>query len=182
VRYRLRVAAVREVARSALWSRWAALLLLASLGALALLVLRGEAFEGAALDAAPPQHDYYKVLGVARGADAAEIKRAFRRQSLRYHADKCGGAECAREFLLVSEAYEVLRDPQRRAVYDELEVVAAGALRSAAAELTADNFERLVLSGDREAPWVIQVYTEWHRSARSFAQSECRAAPRRACR
>jgi DnaJ-class molecular chaperone len=61
--------------------------------------------------------DYYEVLGVAPGAGAEEIKRAYRQLARRYHPD-ISGDERGAAFLEVSRAYEVLRDPQRRRAYD----------------------------------------------------------------
>jgi molecular chaperone DnaJ len=61
--------------------------------------------------------DYYDVLGVAPGAGAEEIKRAYRQLARRYHPD-ISGDERGAAFLEVSRAYEVLRDPQRRRSYD----------------------------------------------------------------
>ncbi|CAD7922763.1 unnamed protein product [Amoebophrya sp. A120] len=57
----------------------------------------------------------YDVLGINRSATAAEIKRAFRQRSLEAHPDKKGSDT---EFLQVKEAYDVLRDPNRRRLYD----------------------------------------------------------------
>jgi len=65
--------------------------------------------------------DYYAVLGVARTADEAEIKKAYRKLAMRYHPDKVGVAEkvaAEAKFKEIAEAYEVLRDPEKRAVYD----------------------------------------------------------------
>lgn len=65
------------------------------------------------------KRDYYEVLGVARSADATEIKKAYRAQAIKYHPDKNpddpGAAEKFRE---AAEAYEVLKDPEKRARYD----------------------------------------------------------------
>jgi DnaJ-class molecular chaperone len=61
--------------------------------------------------------DYYDVLGVAPGAGAEEIKRAYRQLARRYHPD-ISGDERGAAFLEVSRAYQVLRDPQRRRAYD----------------------------------------------------------------
>ncbi|MGI9383999.1 MAG: DnaJ domain-containing protein, partial [Methyloligellaceae bacterium] len=62
---------------------------------------------------------YYDVLGVNRGADEAEVKVAFRRLAKECHPDTCGGDPAAEQrFKEVNEAYEALKDPQRRAAYD----------------------------------------------------------------
>lgn len=64
--------------------------------------------------------DYYKILGLSPKATDEEIKAAFRRLALRYHPDKNPGDSLAEEkFRLISEAYSVLGDPQKRAEYDE---------------------------------------------------------------
>ncbi len=66
-----------------------------------------------------PRRDYYEVLGVGRDADEKEIKRAFRRLARKYHPDvNPGNKEAERRFKEISEAYEVLRNPEKRARYD----------------------------------------------------------------
>jgi DnaJ homolog subfamily C member 7 len=59
--------------------------------------------------------DYYKILGVARDCNELDIKKAYRRESLKHHPDKGGDEE---KFKLVVEAHAVLSDPQRRERYD----------------------------------------------------------------
>ncbi len=65
--------------------------------------------------------DYYKALGVARGASADEIKKAFRKLARKYHPDVNPGDKKAEEkFKEINEAYEVLSDPDKRHKYDTL--------------------------------------------------------------
>jgi molecular chaperone DnaJ len=63
--------------------------------------------------------DFYELLEVERTADDGTIKSAYRRQAMRYHPDKNPGDKAAEErFKAVSEAYDCLKDPQKRAAYD----------------------------------------------------------------
>ncbi len=64
--------------------------------------------------------DYYDVLGLSRGASTAEIKRAYRKLARRYHPDVSDEDNAEERFKEVSEAYEALKDSERRAAYDEL--------------------------------------------------------------
>ncbi|MCX6349408.1 MAG: molecular chaperone DnaJ [Candidatus Aureabacteria bacterium] len=66
-----------------------------------------------------PHKDYYELLEVSREADLEEIKKAYRRQALKHHPDRNQGEEEAAErFKEISEAYEVLSDPDQRGIYD----------------------------------------------------------------
>ncbi|HXW35739.1 MAG TPA: DnaJ domain-containing protein, partial [Acidimicrobiales bacterium] len=66
-----------------------------------------------------PSTDYYEMLGVRPDASDDDIKRAYRRMARELHPDSTGGdAEAEAKFKAVSQAYEVLRDPERRARYD----------------------------------------------------------------
>lgn len=64
--------------------------------------------------------DYYGVLGVTRGADADAVKRAYRKLARKYHPDVSKEKNAENKFKEVQEAYEVLRDPEKRAAYDQL--------------------------------------------------------------
>ena len=71
----------------------------------------------------PQKRDYYAVLGVGRDAGPEEVKRAYRRLALKQHPDNVKGDEKAKKeaegkFKELSEAYEVLSDPQKRQLYD----------------------------------------------------------------
>src|ERR1700679_3312574 len=64
--------------------------------------------------------DYYEVLGVARSADADAVKRAYRKLARKYHPDVSKEKNAESKFKEVQEAYEVLRDSEKRAAYDQL--------------------------------------------------------------
>jgi curved DNA-binding protein len=64
--------------------------------------------------------DYYEILGVTRGTDADEVKRAYRKLARKYHPDVSKEKNAEEKFKEVQEAYEVLRDADKRAAYDQL--------------------------------------------------------------
>jgi molecular chaperone DnaJ len=65
------------------------------------------------------KRDYYEVLGLQKGASDDEIKKAYRKLSKKYHPDINKEADAETKFKEVSEAYEILSDPQKRAAYDQ---------------------------------------------------------------
>ncbi len=64
--------------------------------------------------------DYYKIMGVARDASQDDIKRAYRKLARKYHPDVSKATDAEARFKEVGEAYAVLRDPEKRAAYDQL--------------------------------------------------------------
>src|SRR6266536_4341725 len=60
--------------------------------------------------------NYYEILGVEKSASADEIKRAYRKLAMEHHPDKHGGDDA--KFKEIGEAYEILKDPQKKAAYD----------------------------------------------------------------
>jgi curved DNA-binding protein len=64
--------------------------------------------------------DYYEVLGVTRAAEADAVKRAYRKLARKYHPDVSKEKNAENKFKELQEAYEVLRDPEKRAAYDQL--------------------------------------------------------------
>ena len=65
------------------------------------------------------KRDYYEVLGLSKGASEDEIKKAYRKLSKKYHPDINKEPDAEEKFKEVSEAYEILSDPQKRAAYDQ---------------------------------------------------------------
>ncbi len=66
------------------------------------------------------KQDFYEILGVARDASEADIKKAYRRMAMKYHPDRTEGDKAAEEkFKTATQAYEVLSNPQKRRAYDQ---------------------------------------------------------------
>src|SRR5580658_1029765 len=71
--------------------------------------------------ATTPKHDYYKTLGVERGAEEDDIRKAYRKLARKYHPDLNPGDKSAEErFKNVQEAYDVLSDAKKRSMYDQV--------------------------------------------------------------
>ena len=65
------------------------------------------------------KRDYYEILTVGRDATPEDLKKAFRKQALKYHPDRNKEADADERFKEVNEAYQTLSDPQRKAQYDQ---------------------------------------------------------------
>ena len=74
------------------------------------------------------KRDYYEVLGVAKNAEAAEIKKAYRKLALQYHPDRNpGDKEAEEKFKEAAEAYDVLSNEEKRRRYDQFGHAGMGA-------------------------------------------------------
>jgi molecular chaperone DnaJ len=71
--------------------------------------------------------EFYDLLGISRDASEAEIKKAYRKLAMEYHPDRNSASEAEARFKEITEAYEVLRDPQKRAAYDRYGKAGVGA-------------------------------------------------------
>ena len=90
------------------------------------------------------KRDYYEVLGISKTADEKEIKSAYRKLAMKYHPDRNKEPDAEEKFKEVSEAYEVLSDPDKRAKYDKYGHNAfdqSGFSTSAAEDIFADFFK-----------------------------------------
>src|SRR5256886_13550984 len=71
------------------------------------------------MDARMAKRCYYEVLGVERSADEGELKSAFRKLAMKWHPDRNpGDKNCEARFKEINEAYEILKDPDKRAAYN----------------------------------------------------------------
>jgi DnaJ-class molecular chaperone len=115
--------------------------------------------------------DLYRVLGVSPDADAAEIKSAYRRLAKRYHPDRNPSDSAHDRFVEIVSAYDVLGDPQRRALYDEFGLVAlddsfdpeAERARRAASRQSAGRRRGRTFD---DVPWQSSVFEEPRRPPR----------------
>lgn len=76
-------------------------------------------FALALLCAALADADYYKVLGVSKKVTQSELKKAYRKLSLKYHPDKNPSEEASAKFAEIANAYAVLSDDDKRRIYDQ---------------------------------------------------------------
>src|SRR5881409_3948271 len=88
------------------------------------------------------KRDYYEVLGIARGATEEEIKKAYRKVAFQHHPDRNPDDKSAEgRFKEATEAYEVLRDPEKRARYDQFGHAAVGGAAGGGAGFDFSGFD-----------------------------------------
>ena len=63
--------------------------------------------------------DYYRTLGLAKGASDDDIKKAYRKMALKYHPDKNKSPGAEEKFKEIAEAYDVLSDPKKKEIFDK---------------------------------------------------------------
>lgn len=96
--------------------------------------------------------DYYKILGISKGASDDEIKKAYRKLALKYHPDKNKSAGAEERFKEVAEAYEVLSDKKKRDIYDmHGEEGLKGGIPGGAGGQGGGNFQSYTFHGDPRA-------------------------------
>lgn len=124
----------------------------------------------------------YGALGVHHEATAEDLQRAYHQAALRWHPDKTGGlsideqAEAAAKFEAAKEAFEVLSDPQRRAIYDEGDGVTSGATRHDAATYLKEVFGDLsALEPFCGRLWLELLFYDEARTSEAKSPDECTA-------
>ena len=122
---------------------------------------------------------FYDALGVAKNADAAEIKKAYRKAAIKNHPDKGGDPE---KFKEVTAAYEVLSDPEKREIYDTYgeEGLKDGPGGGPGGGSPFDIFEAM-FGGNPSAPAAAAVAAVARASARARTSSTASRCPSRIC-
>ena len=115
------------------------------------------------------KRDFYEVLGVGKGADKNEIKKAYRKLAIKFHPDKNPDDKTAEEkFKEAAEAYEVLSDLDKKARYDRFGHAAKSKPPSSGLCLLGPATTRNYT--DSWKPWTSESYNKigWHRYPRCF--------------
>eukprot|EP00820_Chromera_velia_P021862 Cvel_30393.t1-p1 / transcript=Cvel_30393.t1 / gene=Cvel_30393 / organism=Chromera_velia_CCMP2878 / gene_product=DnaJ homolog subfamily B member 3, putative / transcript_product=DnaJ homolog subfamily B member 3, putative / location=Cvel_scaffold4324:248-9886(-) / protein_length=870 / sequence_SO=supercontig / SO=protein_coding / is_pseudo=false len=117
-----------------------------------------------------PETDHYATLDVPRSASPTDIKKVYRKLSLRWHPDKNPGCEeCLLKFQEVTRAYEVLSDPEKRRVWDQTAGEYEG-IPSTTRTLHGESaWEREVEIEGGNSVWVVQVFSETEEFCRHLA-------------
>jgi molecular chaperone DnaJ len=120
--------------------------------------------------------DYYEVLGVPRGADAAEVKRAFRARARLLHPDVSDDPDAEERFRELADAYAALSKPASRLLYDHFGYRGRGAWTGSPAQGLFDLWERSRRRGTRDVELELSFYEAalgGRRSVRYRSRSDC---------
>jgi molecular chaperone DnaJ len=120
--------------------------------------------------------DYYEVLGVPRGADAAEIKRAFRAKARQLHPDVSSDPDAEERFRELADAYAALSKPASRLLYDHFGYRGRGAWSAGPAQGLFDLWERSRQRGAGDAAELELTFYEAARGGRRPVRYQARAA------
>lgn len=111
--------------------------------------------------------NFYEILELDSSATQSQVKKQFRKLSLRYHPDRNKGCEECEDIMSeINLAYETLGDEHKREIFDQT-FGSFDTISSQAIELGETNYDELVLQSDKM--WVIQVYAEWYPMVKTFS-------------
>mmetsp|Transcript_38909 Transcript_38909/g.90084 ORF Transcript_38909/g.90084 Transcript_38909/m.90084 type:complete len:699 (-) Transcript_38909:193-2289(-) len=112
--------------------------------------------------------NFYEVMGLSRGVDQMEIRKAYKALALKYHPDKNPDCvECAEIFGKISKAYDTLSNPEARKAYDSGRRAKKTLESQSSVELTVEDFETQVLRSNEV--WFVQAYDPNDGTCKSFA-------------
>ncbi|CAJ0937734.1 unnamed protein product, partial [Mesorhabditis belari] len=131
--------------------------------------LKPQCFTIASSFATSSTRDYYMVLGVSPTATQREIKSAYYSLSKKYHPDVGGGTATEAKFVEINEAYEILRDPNRRRTYDNIRTGARGPRYTGDNGYSGDPFQEFYRRAT-QGQW--QYTSQGGRSGRRYTQAE----------
>jgi DnaJ-class molecular chaperone len=122
--------------------------------------------------------DYYAVLGLKRGASEDEIKKAYRRLARKYHPDVSKEAGAEEKFKEVAEAYQTLKDSDKRAAYDQLGERPDRARTSSHRRTGASNGSHRARRASRPRTWIYRICSNTCAAGAHREERACRCRAR----